>query len=349
QLVRAPGRNAGTISAMMVGIAIMVGVGTMIASFRETVQLWIDQTVMADLVVAPVTWLQGDEAGVLTSRLPLEWSEDMRRVPGVAAVDPYREIVVDVGGRPVSLIARELRVHAARSRYLFRSGDPAEIFERALANGDIVISEVLARTQRLAEGDALTVLTPSGPRTFRIAGVFFDYATDGGKLVMDRAVYRRFWNDETATVLGIYLEPGIDAQAARRRVEARAVELGGAAPPMVMSNRELKQEVLAIFDRTFQVTYGLEAIAVVIALLGIINTLLTSVLERQRELATLRAVGASRSQIRGLVLWESAYLGVLGGVLGVVGGIALSVLLVKVINTQSFGWSIRWSLQPSLL
>jgi putative ABC transport system permease protein len=115
----------------------------------------------------------------------------------------------------------------------------------------------------------------------------------------------------------------------------------GGIPPLLISNAELRKEIFEIFDRTFLLTYVLEAIAVIIAMLGIVNTLVTSVLERRREFATLRAIGGSEGQIRQLVLWEAAYLGVVGIVLGLVGGGLLSLLLIKVINKQSFGWTIQ--------
>ena len=119
------------------------------------------------------------------------------------------------------------------------------------------------------------------------------------------------------------------------------VVMGRGVPPLMISNAELRTEILQIFDRTFLLTYVLEAIAVVIAMLGIVNTLITSVLERQREFATLRAIGGSAGQIRQLVLWEAAYLSVVGIGLGVIGGGLLALLLVEVINKQSFGWTIQ--------
>jgi putative ABC transport system permease protein len=349
QIARAPGRNAVTISAMMVGIAIMVGVGSMIGSFRETVQMWIDQTILADFVVAPVPWLQGDESGVLTGRLPAAWADDLATLPGVDAVDTYRELPVEIDGRPAALIARNLRLHAERSRYLFLQGESREVLERAARENGVLISEVLARKFGLQAGGGVRLMTPAGEEVFPVQGVFYDYATDGGKLVMDRSLYRRLWSDETTTVLAVYLKPSVDRQAARRRIDGRLQQLAGEDRPVVVSNGEVRKEILAIFDRTFRVTYALEAIAVIIAMLGIVNTLLTSVLERRREIATLRALGASERQIAGLVLWESLYLGVLGGMLGVVGGLLLSVLLVEVINKQSFGWTIHWAIQWGLL
>ncbi len=350
QVSRAPGRNAVTISAMMVGISIMVGVDTMVGSFRETVREWIDQTVLADLIVAPATWLQGHETGQLANRIPLSWAESLAAIPGVAAIDTYRDVSVDLKGRRVALVSRDLQIHAERSRYLMVHGNSAAVLNEAVANDGVVISEVLARTAGLHTGEVLRLTTPSGAHAFPILGIFFDYATDGGKIVMDRRVYQRLWQDETTTVIPIYVEMGADRAVVRRLLEERLRGMAGSsdnqAPLMVISNTELKQEIMVIFDRTFTVTYVLELIAIIIAILGIINTLVLSVLQRRREFAMLRSVGATMLHIRRLMLWESGYLGLLGGLLGVVGGMLLSVLLIEVINKQSFGWTIRFSVQP---
>ena len=346
QMARAPGRNAVTISALMVGIAIMVGVGIMIQSFRYTVEAWINQTIMADLVVAPISWLQGDEGGMLANRIPLAWGDRIAAIPGVAAVDPFRDLTVEIQGQPRALVSRDLRLHAERSRYLFISGDSATTLNRAADENGVVVSEVLAGALNVGAGGTIRLMTPAGEQRFPVIGVFYDYATDGGKVVMDRALYRRFWADDTATVFAVYGRPGADMDAVRRQI---AETVGREGRLLVISNGELKKEILAIFDRTFAVTYALEFIAVVIALLGIVNTLLTSVLERQRELATLRAIGASKRQIGMLVLWESSYLGLLGAAMGVVGGVLLSVLLVEVINKQSFGWTIQLTLPATML
>ncbi len=339
QIARAPGRNAITVSALMVGIAIMIGVGIMIQSFRQTVDAWINQTVMADLVVATPGWLTGEESGMQAKRMPGAWMARAAAVPGVAAVDTYRNLTVEIEGRPVSLVSRDLRVHAERSRYLFVDGDSAGVLSRTVTARGVVISEVLAGRLGLQEGSLLTLMTPAGERSFPVIGLFYDYATDGGKLVMDRSLYRSLWDDDTTTVIAVYLAPDVDVGLVRQRL---ADTMGQVGQVIVITNTEIKQEILAIFDRTFAVTYALEFIAVVIALLGIVNTLLTSVLERQREMATLRAIGASAGQIRRLVLWEGLYLGLLGACLGVVGGVLLSFLLIHVINKQSFGWTIHF-------
>jgi putative ABC transport system permease protein len=339
---RHPGRNAVTVSALMVGLAIMIGVVVMVRSFRETVEAWVNETVMADLIVAPSAWLQGKQAGHASRALPDAWLPVLASIEGVAAVDPYRDVQAEANGQPVSLVSRDLRLHAQRSRYLVTQGDPAAMLTRAAESGGVLLSEVLANRLGLGAGGTVTITTPQGPRTVPVEGVFYDYATDGGKMVMDRARYRQFWADDRVTVFGVYLASGADGEQVRRLIARRfAGEGEHTIPPAVIRNKELRQEILDIFDRTFVLTYVLEIIAVLVAVLGIVNTLVTAVLERRRELATLQAIGASRNQIERLVLWEAIFLGLIGAVLGVIAGLLLAWVLVAVINKQSFGWTIR--------
>lgn len=339
---RNPGRNGVTVSALMVGLAIMIGVLIMVRSFRHTVELWINETVISDIVVAPSAWLRGSEAGSTGRSVPPFWLSVISSLPEVAAVDTYRDVRIEVNGQRVAIVSRDLRLHAQRSRYLVREGNSSEQLNRAADIGGILVSEVLANRLGVREGQTLEVKTPEGVRTFPIVAVFYDYATDGGKLVMDRTLYQSLWHDEQVTVFPIYLKVGVDIDQARNAIAARLQPvIGQGLPPLMISNGELRKEILDIFDRTFLLTYVLEAIAVIIAMLGIINTLITSVLERRREFATLRAIGGSEGQIRQLVMWEAAYLGLVGIALGLVGGGLLSVLLINVINKQSFGWTIQ--------
>lgn len=339
---RSPARNGVTVSALMIGLAIMVGVVLMIQSFRKTVEVWVDQTVVADLIVAPGGWPYAGQAGGRDVLIPRAWAERIAKTPGVEAVDTYRDFRVELAGRPRSIVARDLALHAQRGRYLFTSGDSDGILRGTIARRGVVISEVLATALRLRDGDEIVLPTPAGERSFPVMGVFYDYATDGGKVVMDRSLFAEYWGEGGATVVPVYLGPGADPEEVTRRLDAQFSGLSRSSRILtVIKNAELRREILAIFDRTFALTYVLEVIAVLVGVLGIVNTLLTAVLERQREFATLRAMGAADGQITGLVLWEALYLGVIGAVLGVASGLCLAMLLVRVINKQSFGWTVQ--------
>jgi len=350
QAARHPGRNAVTVSALMVGLSIMIGVAVMVRSFRDTVEVWVDETVMADLIVAPQSWLQGRQAGQASRALPGTWGSTLSAIDGIAAVDTLRDVYVDVAGQPVALVSRDLRLHAQRSRYLMIHGDSTEILLRAAETGGVLLSEVLANRLRLREGDKVSITTPTGPAAVSVEGIFYDYATDGGKMVMDRTWYQRQWHDDRVTVFSIYLAAGADAEHVRQSIVTHVAGLDGVTvTPLVIRNHELRQEILEIFDRSFVLTYVLEAIAVLVAMLGIVNTLVTAVLERRREFATLRAIGASTRQVERLVLWEAAYLGLIGAVLGVVGGLLLALVLIHVINKQSFGWTIQMTVPSGVI
>ncbi|TMQ29105.1 MAG: FtsX-like permease family protein [Nitrospirae bacterium] len=350
QAARHPGRNAVTVSALMVGLSIMIGVAVMVRSFRDTVEIWVDETVMADLIVAPQSWLQGKQAGQASRALPGTWRSTLSAIDGIAAVDTLRDVYVDVAGQPVALVSRDLRLHAQRSRYLMLHGDSSAALQRAAETGGVLLSEVLANRLRLHEGDKVSITTPAGPTAASVEGIFYDYATDGGKIVMDRTWYQRQWHDDRVTVFSIYLAAGADSEQVRQSIMTHVAGLDGVTvPPLVIRNHELRQEILEIFDRSFLLTYVLEAIAVLVAILGIVNTLVTAVLERRREFATLRALGASTRQVERLVLWEAAYLGLIGAVLGVVGGLLLALVLIHVINKQSFGWTIQMTVSGGVI
>lgn len=338
QIARSSGRNSVTLSAFMVGIAIVVGVGVMIESFRDTVERWIDQTLMADLVVTPHEKGLDADPRENVFRISPEMVRLAGAVPGVAAVDPYRQVRIQVGSTQAYLAARDLALHAERSRYLFVDGDSSRRLRQAIAERGVVVSEVLARRLGVNVGDVLLLPTGAGQKEFPVAGVFYDYATDGGKIVLDRLLYERWWGDRTSTVLAVYLEPNANVRRVRDDLKETLSPL---IPVSIISNTELRTHILEIFDRTFRLTYGLELVTVIVGLLGIINTLLTTVVERQREFATFRAIGGSRRQVQGLVVRESLCLGFLGLGLGLLAGLLLATLLISVINKQSFGWTIH--------
>ena len=341
QILRSSGRYSVTLSALVVGIAIVISVGVMVKSFRDTVEIWIDETMMADLIVSPQFGLSEAIDGKRASRFSDDMIQAAAAVPGIAVVDPYRQVHASIGEHDVVLVARDLGIHASRSQYLFVHGNSRDVLEQALAREGVLVSEVLAERLQIENGRPLTLAIGGREHSFEVVGIFYDYATDGGKVVVDRALYQRVWGDSSATVLAIYGEPFHQEDTIRTRLQEA---LDPMMPVVIISNHELREEILEIFDRTFRMTYGLELIAVVVGVLGIINTLMTTVIERRREFATFRAIGAGIRQIRQMVLWESLLVGVLGVVLGIGGGLLLGALLVFVINKQSFGWTIQFVL-----
>ena len=336
-------RNAVTIGAMVVGLAMLVSVSTMIQSFRRTVEVWIQQTIRADLYLSRATRLMKGA----DTRLPASTLEEVRRIPGVAEVDGFRGLRLEDGhGGRFLLGAGDFDVMARRGRLLFRRGDSSAILREARDQGRLIVSETFAERYRLKEGDEVTLHPPGQTMRLRIAGVYYDYTTEGGLAVMDRSLFQRLWRDPWLTSIVIYLSPGADPQAVRREILGR---LPTHEEFVVFSNRELKARILEIFDQTFAITYALEVVALVVAVLGVLNTLIASVLERTREIGVLRSVGFTRGGIQRIILCEAACMGTLANVLGALAGLALSLILIFVINKQSFGWTIQFTFPARLL
>ncbi len=335
------GRHAVAVAAMMTALAMLIGVAIMIGSFRRTVEMWVEETIRADLIVTPASRFTKGVHAIL----PASLLDRVRNIAGIAAVDPFTGLKIPFRDRQLLLAAGDFEVVAARGRLLFLRGDSGAVLTRAKEGEGIIISETGALTHGIQEGDHVILETPNGPASFPVAGIFYDYTTDGGKIVMDRNLFRRYWGERGINVLAVYLTPESDPAAVARRIK----RAGEGAALLVMQNQDLKERVLEIFDQTFAVTYALRIIAVIVAALGILNALWASVLERQREIGILRSVGASRAQVFRMILQEAGLLGLLAEILGVVIGFFLALVLIHVINKQSFGWSLLFSFPPHVL
>jgi putative ABC transport system permease protein len=278
--------------------------------------------------------------------LPPELVEALRGLPGVAAMDRVLEMRIQVDSTPALLDVSDLEVRERLSRIMYREGSSPELLRRSRELGQVSISEVLANRLGLREGDDLELPTPSGRVRFPIIGVFYDYRTEGGMVLMDRGTFRRFWPDNHLyTSVGLYLAPGVDAEQMRSLIRSRLTE---SQSVFITSNRELRQEILRIFDQTFAITYALQAIAILVAVFGIVNALVLLVMERERDVGVLKAVGASNGQVKKMTLLEAGLMGLVSFLLGALTALVLSVLLIFVINRQSFGWTIQLVISPAL-
>ena len=341
-LASTPGRTAVAAGALMTALAMMVSVIVMVGSFRRTVERWIADTISADVFVTPAARaavgpsVHFSDGSIVTA---------LQAVPGVAAVDPYRQIPVHYDdGRPILVSARDLALVAQRSTVLFERGDPREILRQLASGASVAVSEILARTHGLRAGGTITLPTPTGPATFPIVGVFFDYATDGGRVLMDRSLFVSHWNDSGVNAAAVYLDADGDIEAIQAAMTRALAPLHRVT---MTTNRDLKREVLEVFDQTFAITRALNLVALAVAMLGVSNTVLAIVLERRREIGVLRALGTTRRQIGRIVACEAALIGLVGTALGAATGFGVSLILIRVVNIQSFGWTIGFWWEPT--
>ena len=346
-LSAAASRLAVSVAALVVSLAMLAAVAIMVGSFRDTVDYWVGRTLQADLFVSTA---QGGPVGAASlAGISAATERRLASHPAVVAVDGFRTVDLPYGpgGDLILLGAGRFDVMAEHGGLLFK--DPADgraALREAIGADAVVVSESFALKHGAGAGARIELATPRGPRPFHVAAVYYDYSSDRGLVVMDVATFARHYREQRPSGLTLYLDADADPAAVRDDLLATA---GAGQALFINTNAALRAAVLRIFDATFAITYALEAIAIVVAIMGVATTLLTLALERRRELAMLRLVGAGRRQIRRMVVIEAALIGIISQGAGLVIGVALSLILVYVINVQSFGWTIQFHLPLGFL
>ena len=331
-LARTIHRSGITVAALACAVAMMIGVTVMIYSFRRSVDAWIGRGIVADLYIAPAA----NEVIGLHSFVPPGLVPDMESDPAVQEADTYREVTA----RTESGVAVEIgAVRGADRRNLrFVDGGEREKMRQFFSGTDtVIVTESFAHRHGDREGDVLKIRTPSGIAALRIAGIYYDYTSDRGLIMIDRPLFDRLWRDTGVNSVAVYLPPGADVAA----VAARARSRWGGKGLIVYTNRALRDRILAVFDQSFAVTGIIRVIAVLVAIVGIFLALTALVIEREREIGVLRALGASRGQVRGMLLAEAALLGTVASALGIASGMCLAMVLTWVVNKAFFGWTIE--------
>jgi len=318
-------------------------VSIIVQRFRLTVEDWLAQTLAADVFVSPAAAGSARAGRTLDPDVAAVF-RGLREVADVATAHAVTLRSAEHG--PIDVLAVDRDIAGPGRRYLATVDGPAAM-PRALADGRLAISEPLARRLGLGAGDALTLQSDRGPRTFAIAGVFYDYGADRGLALMADRVYRAGWDDARLTSLALTLAPGVDADAYAAALERRFGRQGGARL-RIQSNRGLRAEVMAVFDRAFAITTALQLLAVVVAFIGVLTALSAVGLERARENATLRATGMTVGQVGALSLAQTGLLGLVAGLLSWPAGLTLALILVTVINRRSFGWTIQTHVDPAI-
>jgi putative ABC transport system permease protein len=209
-------------------------------------------------------------------------------------------------GAPIDRLSKRIKVRSV-------AGDPNEMVRLTAAGDGAMISDNFATLHRIRLGDMLELPAPDGLFRLRVVGINEDYSDQQGAILIDRSLYNRVWKDETSNVFRIYLRRGQDAAAVRQMILDR---LGGRSRLFVLTNDELRRFVMHLTEQWFGITYVQIFVAVLVAVLGIVNTLTVSIADRRRELGVLQAVGALRNQVRGAIWMEAATISALGLVLG---------------------------------
>jgi putative ABC transport system permease protein len=375
-------RTSIAIAALMVAVSVTIGVTVMIASFRATVGVWLDATLLADIYVSSP---QSSSNRAVTIDPSLV--QRIANVPGIRSIETYRNVTVhspDLGAVRLNAVTATKRRGATVYRWAI--GTPDQVWD-AVEQGAVVVTEPFANrhgisvpssmsnVQRPTSNDqspnpanntatsnprlptpnsqlpithyplpTVQLLTDKGVRAFPVVAISYDYSSDQGAIVMHLDTYRQNWNDHDISSVAAFVAPEADAKQIEDAVRAA---LSGAGV-RVQSNKALREVALVIFDRTFAITSALRIVAIVVAFIGILSALMALQLERTRELGTLRAAGMTLPQLWRLTLMETGLMGATAGLLAMPTGLALSAVLIYVINLRSFGWTIFFSPVPEV-
>jgi putative ABC transport system permease protein len=328
-------RTSVLVGALSTAIAMMTSVGIMVGSFRETVLLWMNDRLPADLYLRPA----GAPAPDRHPTVSLELADKISKLPGVAGVDRLRAYEISFDGLPATLASVDLSALRSDDRSNFFSGRPTvQVLSEIRGADAVLVSEPFTNKHHVRAGDVITLALGAARPSFRIADVYYDYGSERGTILMDRQTMLRYLPDPAPSNLAIYVAPDATSETVREEI----TQASAGYRVLVASNRDLRTEAIRIFDRTFAITYALEAVAVIVAVMGVAGALLALVIDRRRELGLLRFLGASAGQVRKQILVEAGLLGLLANFAGLALGFALSLVLIYVINKQSFGWTIRF-------
>jgi putative ABC transport system permease protein len=307
-LVQAPRRTSATVSALMLSLAMVVGFGGFAHSFYASVGEWLDNALNPDFFVAPTENLTARNV-----TFPRTVGSAIERVDGVGQVQLVRDARVIYHDIPVLLIAIEtLKVASTVPRVPIQGS--LEEMNRLTAEGKgIFVSESFATNVKARFGETVELPTPSGTLKLPIVGIVRDYSDLQGSVFIDRSVYQEWWKDDTANIVRVYVKKGYDVETVRQSVIGA---LPGQQRLLVLTNRDVRDWILKLLNQWFAMTYNQIVVAVLVAVLGIVNTLTVSITDRKRELGIMQAVGGLRSQVRRTVWIEALTIGVIGLILG---------------------------------
>jgi len=332
-LVRSLHRNTMTISSLAAALAMTVAVTVMIHSFRESVDRWIKHTLLADLYISPAS---NDIAGFQTF-VPMGALDWLKEQPEVKDVTAFREMPVRVAGQLVTLTAVK---GEGRGELDFLPGTPADAGARFASGEAVAVSESFATRFPLNSDHTITLPTPKGEIIFPVSGIFRDYTSDRGVIMMVNQLAGQYWEGEKWHSVGVVLHDKNQTDELTRKFREA---YGADGEFVIYDNASLRARVFEIFNQTFAVTSILRGIAVIVAVIGVLFSLSVLVLERQREIGVLRSVGSSRGQVLGIFLGEAFLIALSACLSGLASGGALALVLTWVVNKAFFGWSIDLS------
>jgi putative ABC transport system permease protein len=341
-LPRTPGRSGMTVVTITAAIGMLASLGGFVQSFENAWTAWAEQHFAADLFVGGGARLRLQAGPAMAP----EVRDAVAAVDGVASVEPLRILRVRQAGQPVFLQGIAIEERLRHGGLPMVEGDLAAAAARLADGTGVLLSDNLAYRRGLHRGAEIALATARGARTFRVEGTFVDYlgSLDQGAIAVDTRVLGALWDDRAANLLRVWLRPGEEASAVRRRVQAR---LGQGF--FVITAGQFLDGVRYALDQVFVATWALVIVAMAVSVIGVVNAQLAAVIDRAPELCMLRAIGVSARDLTRAVVLECGALGLVGGLFGLALGSMLSEQFVTVSMRRLTGWRLPFDLPLAFL
>jgi len=340
-------RIAVSVGALITAVALFTSIAVMVHSFRETVRLWVDQTISGDLFVRP----KMAEINRYRDPMSIDSVRQIKHLSSDVDLMPYQRYYLTYAGTPYQFETLDFKMFRTYGSFFWVQGDPETAREMLSTGRGVAVSEVFSNRTGLRVGDMFDDVVDDLRVQVPITGIVRDYRTNGGIVYYSFQHFNRLAPDITSTGLSkpekwggvrmFFRDRSGDLDA---RVDALKDRLATCCSDELemISGRGLRTAIMNIFDETFSITTILLVISLVVAGMGMAVTLAVLVMQRTREFNTLIAIGAARGQIRSMILWEAFLMVTAGEIAGLMCGFLLSWLLVYVINYQSFGWTFLY-------
>jgi len=338
-IIRSLSRTSIAVAALTIAVSVIIGVSVMIGSFRNTVANWLENTLIADIYISPPDVIANQTSSDVDPLL----QELVSEVDGIEQVATSRSVQVTAPDYPelppVNLNVVDFDLAGEARDFVWST---VEDSNAALADGRIMVSEPFAFRRNITrENNTLTILTPGGEQTFEVFAVFYDYSTDQGTVLMSREIYNQYWNDPYVTAIAAFIEDDADLNAI---IEILEDDVLAEYDVEIQSNRDLRNNVFEVFERTFTITIALRLLATLVAFIGILSALMSLQLEHTREYGTMRATGMTPNQLRQFTFIQTGLMGIVAGILAIPIGVLLAMVLIYVINVRSFGWTMQFEI-----
>lgn len=337
ELYRSLSRTAVAVASLMVAVSVTIGMSMMINSFRYTVSIWLKETLAGDIYISVPNQFSNRSSAFIDQEIV----KTIYDYPDINKIDSLLTIngISEYGDLQINVITND---EIAYERIFTKISTPVEDVWANLEKGKILIAEPLAQRFNLDVNDMLGLETPAGKVDFEIIGIFSDYTSSQGYIMMARNVFEKYWDIDGITAISINLIEDKDIHIALRELKSSVSQENQQL--LIRSNQSLRDDVLVVFDRTFAITNALRYIATLVSFIGILSATLIILLDRKREFGMLKAIGFRQKELNQLVLIETGLMGFFAGIFAIPTGIVISLILVFVINLRSFGWTIQFYL-----